>query len=86
MWYKCFTEEDPTQDLTHLLSSSDRYGAFRHFFSMPLSKVATLSHILIHRGYVKLPRTRFRQIEYDARTELLVMSALYILGRGAAFR
>jgi hypothetical protein len=48
--------------------------------------VATLSHILISRGYVKFPRTRFRQKEYDARTELLVMSSLYILGCRAAFR
>jgi hypothetical protein len=85
MWYLRFTRES-IREQTHMLSSSDRYGAFRHFFSMPLSKVATLSHILISRGYVKFPRTRFRQLEYDARTELLVMSSLYILGRGAAYR
>ena len=35
MWYKRFTEEGPTRDLTHELLSSDRYGAFRHYFSMP---------------------------------------------------
>jgi hypothetical protein len=85
MWYLRFTQES-IREQTHMLLSSNLYGAFRHFFSMPLSKVATLSHILIHCGYVKLPRTRFRQIEYDARTELLVMSSLYILGRRADFR
>jgi hypothetical protein len=53
---------------------------------MPLSKVESLTYILITRGYIRFPRTRFCQIEYDASTELLVMLALYILGCGASFQ
>ena len=86
MWYQRFTKEGTTRQLTHELSSSDRFGSFRHFFSMPLSKVQSLAYILITRGYIKKHRTRFRQVEFEDRTELLVMSALYMLGRGASFR
>lgn len=85
-WYKQFTAPGKTRDLTHLLSSSDRYGEFRHYFRMPLSKVEELTDKLIDNGYVHYPRTRSRQAEYRERTELLVMSSLYILGTGAAFR
>ena len=53
---------------------------------MPLSKVEELTEKLITRGYVRFPRTRCRQAEFRERTELLVMSSLYLLGTGAAFR
>jgi len=36
-WYRNFTVPGETQDLTHELSSSDRFGEFRHYFCMPLS-------------------------------------------------
>ena len=85
-WYRNFTAPGETRDLTHLLSSSDRYGEFRHYFRMPLSKVEELTDKLIARGYVRYPRTRSRQAEFRERTELLVMSSLYLLGTGAAFR
>jgi len=85
-WYRHFTAPGETRDLTHLLSSSDRYGEFRHYFRMPLSKVEELTDKLIARGYVRYPRTRSRQAEFRERTELLVMSSLYLLGTGAAFR
>ena len=85
-WYRNFTAPGETRELTHLLSSSDRFGEFRHLFRMPLSKVEELTQQLIDRGYVRYPRTRCRQAEFRERTELLVMSALYLLGTGAAFR
>ena len=85
-WYRNFTAPGDTQELTHLLSSSDRFGEFCHYFRMPLSKVEELTEQLISRGYVRYPRTRSRQAEFRERTELLVMSALYLLGKGAAFR
>ena len=85
-WYRNFTAPGDTRDLTHELSSSDRFGEFRHYFRMPLSKVEELTEKLISRGYVRLPRTRCRRAEFRERTELLVMPSLYILGTGAAFR
>ena len=85
-WYRNFTAPGVTRDITHELSSSDRFGKFRHYFCMPLSKVEELTEKLITRGYVRFPRTRCRQAEFRERTELLVMSSLYLLGTGAAFR
>ena len=75
-----------TRDLTHELSLVNRFGEFWHWFRMPLSKVEALTDILIVRGYIKEPRTLFRRREFRDRTELLVMSALYILGHGTGFR
>ena len=85
-WYRNFTAPGVTRDLTHELSSSDRFGEFRHYFCMPLSKVEALTDTLITRGYVRFPRSRCRQAKFRERTELLVMSSLYLLGTGAAFR
>jgi hypothetical protein len=85
-WYRNFTRPGVTRELTHELSSSDRFGEFRQFFRMPLSKVEMLTDTLIQRGFVPTPRTKFRQAEFRERTELLVMSAIYILANGAAFR
>jgi hypothetical protein len=84
-WYRNFTALGVTRDLTHELSSSDRFGEFRHYFCMSLSKVDVLMDILITRGYVQFPRSRCRQAEFRERTELLVMSSLYLLGTGAVF-
>ncbi len=53
---------------------------------MPLSKVEDLTNILIDRGYIIPPRSHRRCAAFHERSELLVMSALYILGSGAAFR
>ena len=53
---------------------------------MPLSKVETLTNTLIDGGYIKLPRAIFCRAEFHERSELLVMSSLYLLGTGAAFR
>ncbi len=85
-WYRNFTVPGVTRDLTHELSSSDRFGEFHHYFRMPLSKVEALTDTLITRGYVRFPRSRYRQAEFCERMELLVMSSLYLLGTGAAFR
>jgi len=84
-WFRYFTRPGMKRDLTHELSVSDRFGHFRHF-RMPLRKVEELTDLLITRGYVPYPRTRCRQHEFRERTELLVMSSLYLLGTGASFR
>ena len=85
-WYLNFLKPGQVRDMTHELSLSDRYGEFRHWFRMPLVKVERLADIFIDRGYVDPPRSHFRQCEFRERVELLVMSSLYLLGSGAAFR
>jgi hypothetical protein len=85
-WYRNFLRPGMTRDLTHEVSSSDRYGEFRSLFRMPLSKVEELTDIFISRGYIEVPRSlKFRE-EFRERAELLVMSALYRLGNGQPFR
>ena len=50
-----------TRDLTHELSTSDRFGEFRSLFRMPLAKIEELTDILINREYIKVPRShKFR--------------------------
>ena len=49
--YRNFLRPGMTRDLTHELSTSDRYGEFRSLFRMPLSKVEELTDIFISRGY-----------------------------------
>ena len=85
-WYRYFMHPGLTQEIMHELSSSDRYGEFQHWFRMPLSKVEDLTNILIDRGYIIPPRTYWRRAVFHERSELLVMSPLYLLGTGAAFR
>jgi hypothetical protein len=49
-------------------------------------KVEELTNILIDRVYIIPPRSHRRRAVFHERSELLVMSALYLLGTGAAFR
>ena len=53
---------------------------------MSLAKVEELTSRLIARGYIRRPRSLMCRAEFFERAELLVMSALYILGHGAHFR
>jgi hypothetical protein len=85
-WYRNFLRPGMMRDLTHELSTSDRFGEFRSLFRMPLSKVEELTDIFISRGYIEVPRSlKFRE-EFREHAELLVMSALYRLGNGNSFR
>jgi hypothetical protein len=59
-WYLQFLKPGITHEMTHELSSSDRYGDFRHYFRMPLFMVEELTSLLILRGYIKQPRSHFR--------------------------
>jgi hypothetical protein len=52
---------------------------------MSLDQMEDLTKKLIARGYLPQPRSWFRWAKYAERCELLVMSALYILGTGARF-
>jgi hypothetical protein len=56
-WYRYFTCPGLTRDIKHELSNSDRYGEFRHWFCMPLTKVEGLTNILIDREYINPPRS-----------------------------
>ncbi len=86
LWYVNFLCPGFTRDLTHELSSSDRYGDFRSLFWMKLEKVEELTDILISRGYIEQPRTLKFWEEFRERSELLVLSALFRLGNGNLFR
>ena len=85
-WYVQFLKPRITREMTHELSSSNRYGNFRHYFRMPLFKVEELTSLLIRQGYIEQPRSHFRRGEFRERSEIFVMSALYTLGNGASFR
>ena len=52
---------------------------------MPLTKVEELTNILIDSRYTNPPRSHQRRAVFLERSELLVISALYFLGTGAAF-
>jgi hypothetical protein len=85
-WFINFLRPGFTRDLTHELSSSDRFGEFRSLFRMKLEKVEELTDILIERGYIVEPRTLKFRAEFRERSELLVMTALYRLGNGNSYR
>ena len=85
-WYRNFLRPGMTRDLTHELSTSDRFGEFRSLFRMPLSKVEELTDIFIFWEYIKVPRSLKFCEEFCKCAELLIMSALYRLGNGSSFR
>ena len=84
-WYIQFLKPGITREMTHELSSSNRYGNFCHYFRMPLFTVEELTSLLIQRGYIDQPRSYFPQQEYHKRAEILVMSALFTSGNSASF-
>jgi hypothetical protein len=53
---------------------------------MPLTKVDELGDVFIQRGYLRMPRSLSWHAEFHERVELLILSALHILGKGASFR
>jgi len=53
---------------------------------MPFAKVEKMTNILIDCGYINLPRSHRPRVVFREHLELLVMSALYLFGTGAAFR
>ena len=85
-WYREFLLPGTTRDMTNELSTSDRFGEFRSYFRMPLSKVEELTDYFIIRGYLKPARSLKRRSEFRERSELFIMTALYRLGTGASFR
>ena len=85
-WYVNFLWPGNTRDMTHELSSSDRFGEFRSLFRKNLEKMEELTDILIRRGYIQQPRTlKFRE-EFRERSELFVLTPLFRLGNGNSFR
>ena len=84
-WYREFLRPGITRDMTHELSTSDRFGEFRNWFRMPLSKIEELTDIFINREYIKPARSLFRRAEFRERAELFIMTVLYRLGTGASF-
>jgi hypothetical protein len=84
-WYRKFLQPGPVRDLTHELSSLDRFLEFRDFFCMPLTKVKELANVFIRHGYLRMPRSLSWCAEFHERAELLILAALHILGKGASF-
>ncbi len=84
-WYQNFLKPGETRELQMEMSSSDRDGEFHCAFCMLLEKVEHPTKKLIARGYLPPRQSLRRWDEYPERCELLVMSALYILGTGAQF-
>ena len=58
-WYREFLRPGITRDLTHELSTSDRFGEFCNWFRMPLLKIEELTDIFINREYIKPARSIF---------------------------
>jgi hypothetical protein len=85
-WYQYFTHPGLTCEITHNLSSSDCFGEFRQWFCMSLGKVEELTTMLINREYITQPRSHRLCKVFWERSELLVMSPLYLLATGATFR
>ena len=56
-WYREFQRPGITRDMTHELSTSDRFGEFHNWFQMPLSKIKELTDIFINREYIKPARS-----------------------------
>jgi hypothetical protein len=54
-WYINYSAPGNVRELTHKLSTSDRYGKFCHWFCMPLCKVEELTTLLMTWGYVREP-------------------------------
>jgi len=85
-WYVNFLRPGVTRELTHELSSSDRFGEFRSLFRMKLEKVEELTNILVERDFITVPRSLKFRHEFRERSELLVMTALFRLGNGNSYR
>jgi hypothetical protein len=63
-WYQNFTKTGMMPNLTHKLSSFDRYGKFCHWFRMPLAKAEVLMDILINHKYIDPPRLHCRRSKF----------------------
>ncbi len=51
-WYINFLQPSEMRELTHLMSSANQYGDFRHWFWMPIKKVERLTDMFIESGYI----------------------------------
>ena len=83
-WYRYFTHPGLTREIMHELSTSNCLGGFPCWFCMSRVKVEELNTILIDRECITRLRSHHRKVFWE-RSELLVMSALYLLATGAAF-
>ncbi len=79
-WYREFLRPGITRDLTHELSTLDRFVEFRNWFRMPLSKIQQLTDMFINREYIKPARSLSYRAEFRERSELFIMTALYRVG------
>ena len=68
-WFTNFLQPGKVRSLTYDLSSSDRFGEFRHWFRMPLSKVESLVDTFIERGYIVPSRSQLHKDEFRERAE-----------------
>jgi hypothetical protein len=84
-WYRKFLRPGITRNLTHKLSTSDRFGESCNWFRMPLSKIEQLTDMFINPEYIKPARSLMYRAEFRERLELFIMTPLYRLGTGASF-
>jgi hypothetical protein len=74
-----------TPEITRKHSNSNHCGEFQHWFCMPFRKVEELTNILIDHDYINSPRSHRRRAVFRERSEFLVISRQYLLGKGDAF-
>ncbi len=60
-------------NLTHKLSTLDRFGEFRHLFHLHLHKVEELTNTLMMRGYITELRSLSHCAKFQERSKLLIM-------------
>jgi hypothetical protein len=84
-WCQYFTRHRRTQESMHELSSSNHFGDFHLWCCMPMAKIEVLTNISIDHGYNVPPRSHWQRVVFCEHLELVVMSALHLLAKGAAF-
>ena len=58
-WYREFLRPGINRDLTHELSTSDRFGEFCNWFRMPILMIKEVTDIFINCEYIKPARSIF---------------------------
>ena len=77
---------DEIRTRTYYLSERDRFGQFRCLFRVPLKKVDDLVSIFLEKGWIPIGRATETDEEFKLKAELLIMSALNVLGHNSPFR
>ena len=71
---------------TYYLSERDRFGDFRCLFRVPLKKVDDLVSIFLENDWIPHGRASETDETFKLKAELLIMSALNMIGHNSPFR